>query len=118
MPQASFACLTMLAYKFQACHHEREPRGLESQNLRANSNACQCLPLELQLGSKQTHPLLMQALTVEQMMPAIGTESIPMNISKAVRNNAGGVYNHLLFFKVWHACMPRFLGALRPVHGP
>ncbi|CAK0785452.1 hypothetical protein CVIRNUC_008661 [Coccomyxa viridis] len=42
----------------------------------------------------------LQALTVEQMMPAIGTESIPMNISKAVRNNAGGVYNHLLFFKI------------------
>ena len=54
---------------------------------------------------------------MEQMMPAIGTDSIPMNISKAVRNNAGGVYNHLLFFKVWQACMPCLSGALRPVHG-
>jgi len=44
--------------------------------------------------------ILMQVLTVEQMMPAVGTSSVPMNISKAVRNNAGGVYNHLLFFKV------------------
>ena len=51
---------------------------------------------------------------MEQMMPAIGTDSIPMNISKAVRNNAGGVYNHLLFFKVWQACMPCLSGALRP----
>lgn len=41
----------------------------------------------------------MQVLTVEQMMPAVGTSAVPMNISKAVRNNAGGVYNHLLFFK-------------------
>ena len=47
-------------------------------------------------------------------MPAIGTDSIPMNISKAVRNNAGGVYNHLLFFKVRQACMLCLLGALWP----
>ena len=58
-------------------------------------------PRAVQIDNKMTHSLLMQALTVEQMMPAIGTGSIPMNISKAVRNNAGGVYNHLLFFKVW-----------------
>ena len=55
---------------------------------------------------------------MEQMMPAIGTESIPMNISKAVRNNAGGVYNHLLFFKVWQAFMPCLPGAQWPNHGP
>ena len=55
---------------------------------------------------------------MEQMMPAIGTESIPMNISKAVRNNAGGVYNHLLFFKVWQAFMPCLPGAQWPIHGP
>ncbi|CAL5224309.1 g6976 [Coccomyxa viridis] len=42
----------------------------------------------------------LQVLTVEQMMPAAGTSAVPMNISKAVRNNAGGVYNHLLFFKI------------------
>ena len=34
--------------------------------------------------------ILMQVLTVEEMMPAVGTNSVPMNISKAVRNNAGG----------------------------
>lgn len=33
-------------------------------------------------------------------MPVVGTGAVPMNISKAVKNNAGGVYNHLLFFKV------------------
>ena len=60
----------------------------------------------------------MQALTVEQMMPAIGTESIPMNISKAVRNNAGGVYNHLLFFKVWQALRAGLPGAQGPDDGP
>ena len=118
MPQASFACLIMLGHRIQGHNRERPPRGLKSWYLRANSNTFQCSPHTLQLGSMWTHPLLMQALTVEQMMPAIGTDSIPMNISKAVRNNAGGVYNHLLFFKVWHACMPCLSGALRPVHGP
>lgn len=41
-------------------------------------------------------------LTVEEMMPAVGTSAVPKNISTAVKNNAGGVYNHLLFFKVQH----------------
>ena len=43
---------------------------------------------------------IMQVLTVEQMMPVVGTSAVPKNISTAVKNNAGGVYNHLLFFKV------------------
>ena len=30
----------------------------------------------------------------------MGTSTIPANLTTLVRNNAGGAYNHLLFFKV------------------
>ena len=33
-------------------------------------------------------------------MPLMGTDAVPKNISTVVKNNAGGIYNHLLFFKV------------------
>ena len=30
----------------------------------------------------------------------MGTSNIPANLTRLIRNNAGGAYNHLLFFKV------------------
>ncbi len=44
---------------------------------------------------------MVQVLTVQQMMPVVGTSAVPKNVSAMVKNNAGGVYNHLLFFKVF-----------------
>ena len=49
---------------------------------------------------------MMQVLTVEQMMPVVGTSAVPKNVSAMVKNNAGGVYNHLLFFKVTATISP------------
>ena len=49
---------------------------------------------------------MMQVLTVEQMMPVVGTSAVPKNVSAMVKNNAGGVYNHLLFFKVFATTSP------------
>lgn len=45
----------------------------------------------------------LQNMSLEAFVPLIGTSRIPQNISTAVRNNAGGAYNHLLFFKVCSA---------------
>ena len=30
----------------------------------------------------------------------MGTSNIPANLTRLIRNSAGGAYNHLLFFKV------------------
>ena len=35
-----------------------------------------------------------------QILMELNTSAIPANISKTVRNNAGGAWNHLSYFKV------------------
>ena len=41
-----------------------------------------------------------QSSSLLEILLALNTSAIPMNISKTVRNNAGGAWNHLCYFKV------------------
>jgi hypothetical protein len=47
----------------------------------------------------QTTVLVAQSSSLLQILMALNTSAIPMNISKTVRNNAGGAWNHLSYFK-------------------
>lgn len=56
-----------------------------------------------------------------QILMELNTSAIPANISKTVRNNAGGAWNHLSYFKVGSAggscaCRQSALQSKRPYH--
>ena len=46
-----------------------------------------------------------QSSTLMQILMELNTSAIPANISKTVRNNAGGAWNHLSYFKVRSAAL-------------
>lgn len=43
---------------------------------------------------------VLQSSSLASILMELGSSAIPANISKTVRNNAGGAWNHLLYFKV------------------
>lgn len=49
-----------------------------------------------------------QSLSLEQLLAY--TDSFPEEIQTPVKNNAGGVFNHIFFFsKLWNTCLPHEL---------
>lgn len=47
--------------------------------------------------------LCMQTSSLQSLLAALNTSEIPANITKTVRNNAGGAWNHLLYFRTLQA---------------
>lgn len=65
-----------------------------------DAQVCQTTPACVKSTEQPLPPCYLQTYFLEALIPLIGTSTIPKNITTAVRNNAGGAYNHLLFFKV------------------
>ena len=65
-----------------------------------DAQVCQTTPACVKSTEQPLPPCSLQTYSLEALIPLIGNSTIPKNITTAVRNNAGGAYNHLLFFKV------------------
>ena len=70
---------------------------------KVDARVCQTTLACVKLTKQPLPPYPLQTYSLEALLPLIGTSTIPKNITTAVRNNAGGAYNHLLFFEVCSA---------------